>query len=197
MPLAFQSTHPHGVRPDLSKMYVQSLGFQSTHPHGVRHIVKLVIGYTIVFQSTHPHGVRPSRSPRRTDKTCFNPRTHTGCDGRHTVYNALKKCFNPRTHTGCDLHDLPNVTLLLRFNPRTHTGCDTLACGIAGPTCGFNPRTHTGCDQFLVYLVFNTLKFQSTHPHGVRRCVGLHKVSKALVSIHAPTRGATYLHCRT
>ena len=80
--MAFQSTHPHGVRrapqnawynipvnfnprtrmgcdksrslimPSLSK-------FQSTHPHGVRrgHFVRLVSSFS--FQSTHPHGVRP------------------------------------------------------------------------------------------------------------------------------------------
>ena len=40
-------------------------------------------------------------------------------------------------------------------------------------------------------IILNKLKFQSTHPHGVRpvKELGAHKV--LLVSIHAPTRGAT------
>ena len=32
------------------------------------------------FQSTHPHGVRPDSSCRPWPATCFNPRTHMGCD---------------------------------------------------------------------------------------------------------------------
>ena len=34
-----------------------------------------------LFQSTHPHGVRPGlRRCRSAPSTCFNPRTHMGCD---------------------------------------------------------------------------------------------------------------------
>ena len=33
-----------------------------------------------LFQSTHPHGVRPYGLSRRRRTSCFNPRTHTGCD---------------------------------------------------------------------------------------------------------------------
>ena len=33
---------------------------------------------------------------------CFNPRTHTGCDGSSPRLPLRSKCFNPRTHTGCD-----------------------------------------------------------------------------------------------
>ena len=34
---------------------------------------------------------------------CFNPRTHTGCDGSSPRLPLRSKCFNPRTHTGCDI----------------------------------------------------------------------------------------------
>ena len=55
------------------------------------------------------------------------------------------------------------------FNPRTHTGCDRLVkIIISGNTC-FNPRTHTGCDNKQKYAI-----------------------AKFAVSIHAPTRGATF-----
>ena len=59
---------------------------------------------------------------------------------------ALYKCFNPRTHTGCDT--------TIRRPPRWRY-------------C-FNPRTHTGCDVFSDEYLLAFIKFQSTHPHGVR-----------------------------
>ncbi len=33
----------------------------------------------------------------------------------------------------------------------------------------FNPRTHTGCDASIALIRFIYHRFQSTHPHGVRR----------------------------
>ena len=33
---------------------------------------------------------------------------------------------------------------------------------------GFNPRTHEGCDMTATTQLFDVLKFQSTHPRGVR-----------------------------
>ena len=57
---------------------------------------------------------------------------------------------------------------------------------------GFNPRTHEGCDaqsdgsQLIFFL------FQSTHPRGVRHANPGGSGGGDGVSIHAPTRGATY-----
>ena len=34
--------------------------------------------------------------------SCFNPRTHEGCDISLLVYHVTHKRFNPRTHEGCD-----------------------------------------------------------------------------------------------
>ena len=62
---------------------------------------------------------------------------------------ALYKCFNPRTHTGCDINARSNDVDNRSFNPRTHTGCDSC---------------------FLPSLIYSHM-FQSTHPHGVRRCI--------------------------
>ena len=100
----------------------------------------------------------------------------------------------------------------LSFNPRTHTGCDM---GYRKPPCYmpcFNPRTHTGCDGILHIQTDRQKKFQSTHPHGVRRWCKATRLSTTCfnprahtgcdticstynycnsVSIHAPTRGAT------
>ena len=101
--LAFQSTHPHGVRLKHTRYIVPFiLWFQSTHPHGVRleeilkalqslcvsihaptrgATVRLLITFcTSGFQSTHPHGVRPLIQRAKLRLASFNPRTHTGCD---------------------------------------------------------------------------------------------------------------------
>ena len=121
----FQSTHPHGVRHKISMRILKNSVFQSTHPHGVRHIVANELaqmrsvsihaptrGATSTrktfsdgewFQSTHPHGVRLSISNSIDTKiTCFNPRTHTGCDNLRSEITKSMSRFNPRTHTGCD-----------------------------------------------------------------------------------------------
>ena len=53
---------------------------------------------------------------------------------------------------------------------------------------GFNSRTREGCDNPLP-LYLNAMKFQFTHPQGVR-CDTANNAVVRLVSIHAPARGA-------
>ena len=123
-----------------------------------------------LFQSTHPHGVR-----------------------RLLLYFVLVKlCFNPRTHTGCDPVALSMPFSCSRFNPRTHTGCDERAAiKSERDVLRFNPRTHTGCDILIKSCFTSQNPFQSTHPHGVRLCYPNRITGEQIVSIHAPTRGAT------
>ena len=54
--------------------------FQSTHPHGVRPDTHYSRKNGRMFQSTHPHGVRPERVQAFTSIVGFNPRTRMGCD---------------------------------------------------------------------------------------------------------------------
>ena len=132
----------------------------------------IIIVIPIMFQSTHPHGVRPSTLPNYQKKNKFQSThphgvRHDSCF-RHDV-DFMR--FNPRTHTGCDVFPYRSMMCGMSFNPRTHTGCDPdLAVAQVAWIC-FNPRTHTGCDV---------------------KELGAHKV--LLVSIHAPTRGATLFH---
>ncbi len=57
---------------------------------------------------------------------------------------------------------------------------------------GFNSRTRVGCDtQYNHYRIIR-IKFQFTHPRGVRRLVVGIGCEGGLVSIHAPAWGATY-----
>jgi len=78
----FQSTHPCGVRLDITNQFSGPGWFQSTHPCGVRH-----------GSGWYYPGWR----------YCFNPRTPAGCD--RVVFNGgyvTQKRFNPRTPAGCD-----------------------------------------------------------------------------------------------
>ena len=79
-------------------------------------------------------------------------------------------------------------------------------------TGSFNPRTHMGCDYPGYPGHHKNPQFQSTHPHGVRQRIRIFRIfplsfnprthtgcdsanstdhPTTLVSIHAPTRGAT------
>ena len=61
--IAFQSTHPSGVRQDALAYRLPFCIFQSTHPSGVRLFEPSNYGPKTLFQSTHPSGVRLA-SPR-------------------------------------------------------------------------------------------------------------------------------------
>jgi len=72
--------------------------------------------------------------------------------------------------------------------------------GKSPPVCGwprFNPRAHAGRDIQLPVDSRFIGSFQSTRPRGARRGRRPHPRSRARVSIHAPTRGATRAHCET
>ena len=100
-------------------------------------------------------------------------------------------CFNPRTHMGCDAANLEIFLHKLGFNPRTHMGCDNRTnfdfivngVSIHAPTWGATLATLNAYKSELL--------FQSTHPHGVRRGRRVERVGGSCVSIHAPTWGAT------
>ena len=102
----------------------------------------------MAFQSTHPHGVRPT-TPRRWRKA---------------------RSFNPRTRTGCDV---ARPAALLYFRVSIHA--PARGATIAWMRCR------------------SSSKFQSTHPHGVRRRGGGIRAVVQGVSIHAPARGATFI----
>ena len=143
-----------------------------------------------LFQSTHPHGVRLTtiKLSRVVDVSIHAPTR--GATGVLDFAADLAKCFNPRTHTGCDVH-----FVVAKFIIRVSIHAPT-----RGATDIHPPSIFSGV-------------FQSTHPHGVRllsscratraiRCFNprthtgcdLRQVIELdlwIVSIHAPTRGAT------
>ena len=151
--------------------------------------------------------------------SCFNPRTHVGCDARvgqrrdgHFQFqsthprgvrheNIARAIFRFRVSIhaptwGATSHSLWNSLRTPCFNPRTHVGCDACRFRRFHKPCRFNPRTHVGCDSFPVTSLECRFLFQSTHPRGVRLPGAWWPSCRNWVSIHAPTWGATRNPCR-
>ena len=104
LPALFQSTLPHGERPDLNprsarrrrrviSIHAPAWGatsansridvvyvFQSTLPHGERQTGGIAYLLSDVFQSTLPHGERLSRRVIGASPFHFNPRSRMGSD---------------------------------------------------------------------------------------------------------------------
>ena len=143
----FQSTHPHGVRPQAFVLKTEDTVVSIHAPtrgatkkvraanirvdvsihaptRGATPYVRAVPLFRL-FQSTHPHGVRLSLK----------------FDGSSVVHS-----FNPRTHTGCDLAKLMS-DISSEFQSTHPHGVRPVPGGSHRHfPCGFNPRTHTGCD---------------------------------------------------
>ena len=99
----------------------------------------------------------------------FNPRAHEGRDFSPYLISANFSCFNPRAHEGRDKAPLDCTRCQECFNPRAHEGRDFAALPSILKAASFNPRAHEGRD---------------IHNRQIRL--------RTIVSIHAPTRGATY-----
>ena len=122
---------------------------------------------------------------------CFNRRPHTGCGHAHLLHVASIFCFIPRTTQDATFWVVPCIVIML-VSIHAHTqGATNLEFACTYPARRFNPRTHTGCDPIALYARLAVVKFQSTHPHGVRRKGNCYLLDNGKVSIHAPTRGAT------
>ena len=107
----------------------------------------------------------------------------------YMAINRLTKMFPPRQN----VVEQPRAHLVANSSETAHPHGVRRPCPRTCRSTGrcFNPRTHTGCDDREDMLTAWIPKFQSTHPHGVRRCRHCGTDSAARVSIHAPTRGAT------
>ena len=122
-----------------------------------------------MFQSTHPHGVRHTVTFGGNEEILFQSTHPHGVRPSVSPTGLVRKNGFQSTHPhGVRLHTVERVFIIDGFNPRTHTGCDVAFDRVDVSVPGFNPRTHTGCDKIPV------------EPHIV-----------PMVSIHAPTRGAT------
>ena len=190
-------------------------GFQFTHPRGVR--LGGAFRHSQLFQvSIHA----PTRGAtlilwlNAYPQMRFNSRTHAGCD--YPTSTNIKVCSvsihaptRGATHNSTSINIHANVSI----HAPTRGATRPTPGNMIQPFC-FNSRTHAGCDQNMSNNITRRKMFQFTHPRGVRRTVGIHSIKEDLfqfthprgvrhhrlhifprspqVSIHAPTRGATY-----
>ena len=92
---------------------------------------------------------------------------------------------------GCDLTSIISPCQQPSFNPRTHMGCDLGLLWSSVLRLRFQSTHPHGVRPMIEFCLLNLLKFQSTHPHGVRRERRRCLQEGDGVSIHAPTWGAT------
>ncbi len=82
--------------------------------------------------------------------------------------------------------------LLCHFNPRSHKGSDLSSRSVSTGAGYFNPRSHKGSDKVIRELCTHVI----ISIHAPTRGATMLQVIKAcdlIISIHAPTRGATGL----
>ena len=129
------------------------------------------ISFLTKFQSTRPRGAR-----RATDvmKEIVEPFQSTRPRG---------------ARRGVGLHRAAGVLVSIHAPTRGATRRRPAPC--RWRPC-FNPRAHEGRDQDNVRIYSSSQRFQSTRPRGARHRRAPRGARWRLVSIHAPTRGATY-----
>ena len=185
----FQSTRPYGARQIKAPICAIARCFNPRARTG-RDLLNWLKTEFVQFQSTRPYGARLAIGLDLHSRPCFNPRARTGRDLEPVVTLRIAASFNPRARTGRDFAWWINSSAFLVsihapvrgatpmpaapsrrlrcFNPRARTGRDISHVDDPAQIAGFNPRARTGRDR-------------------LRYCEG----AAALVSIHAPVRGAT------
>ena len=146
----------------------QALKFQSTLPRGERLSGSLQCNTNDQFQSTLPRGERLLCNVLLLIVTYFNPRSHEGSDISRLKANLAPVRFQSTLPRGERLSTCSLSTRYSNFNPRSHEGSDVEIPMVKAIYCYFNPRSHEGSDKILAPFL-----------------------SDFIISIHAPTRGAT------
>ena len=114
-----------------------------------------------------------------------------------TFYNLcsplLLENFNPRSHERSDHIPLkPFYTVCIYFNPRSHERSDASSLHRRYPL-RFQSTLPREERRLLTRTSNITRLFQSTLPREERHQAYYYLMQATIISIHAPTRGATYL----
>ena len=98
--------------------------FQSTHPRGVRPDVSFVLKILVSVSIHAPTWGATLCRCRSAPSTCFNPRTHVGCDSENPQSSRFSSRFQSTHPRGVRRAGLSSALTPECFNPRTHVGCD-------------------------------------------------------------------------
>ena len=115
--LKFQSTLPHGERPEMKERVAKLLGVSIHAPaRGATERSRFLKMPQTRFQSTLPHGERPGREKRIYKLQCsFNPRSRTGSDVTFLLLPQVWGGFNPRSRTGSDKLEVQTISSEVEF----------------------------------------------------------------------------------
>ena len=168
------------------------------------------------FQSTLPRRERRCGRKKADYRAAVSIHAPTqGATGCILGRNPLHCSFNPRSHAGSDCFCLLKLCTDISFNPRSHAGSDS---DIPEPSVEFRVSIHAptqGGTTLLLTFFPGYTPFQSPLPRRERRQGDgmVHSVRRfnprshagsdlpdfyvpslsVIVSIHAPTQGATFL----
>ena len=144
--------------------------FQSTRPRGARHYFRVL---TILFC------------------LCFNPRAHAGRDVTGTRYNCSPAIVSIYAPTRGATQVMTLVSLRTMFQSTRPRGARlSSSCGFSSSEESFNPRAHAGRDG-TINPQYHTNESFNPRAHAGRDNIVIPINAKGVVSIHAPTRGAT------
>ena len=135
--------------------------------------ISLILIPTMWFQSTRPRGARRACSISSARVPRFNPRAHVGRDRKRQLKSSARRV---------SIHA-----------PTWGATSSVFSC--LSSMGGFNPRAHVGRDLSPTVSTLSMSTFQSTRPRGARLDNPITIDGVVLVSIHAPTWGATFGRC--
>ena len=98
--------------------------------------------------------------------------------------------FNPRSHEGSDTLDTGDPSWCPNFNPRSHEGSDYDRLRSSRQYTDFNPRSHEGSDVRSSLMCGMSQISIHAPTKGATFTIEIEK-SMRDISIHAPTKGAT------
>ena len=132
----------------------------------------------------------------------FNPRSHEGSDTSMPWTACRNFLFQSTLPRGERQQAHGNRKSHLYFNPRSHEGSDCSRYSVTTLTSLFQSTLPRGERPKSKRSNTSDKLFQSTLPRGERQLVNVIKEYGYVISIHAPTRGATtslfihlFLHC--
>ena len=166
--------------------------FQSTHPRGVRLSIASRSGRAIRFQSTHPRGVRPDKVIVEAPQTVIS--IHAPARGatrrvRRPAYDRRISIHAPArgaTQRQRDGHRGDRISIHAPAR-----GATPASAAFSGDSLRFQSTHPRGVRRNGNETGIAAIAFQSTHPRGVRLAPHIVRAGLSDISIHAPARGAT------
>ena len=186
------NSRAHGGR-DIPGHAVSAFGleFQFTRPRGARHIFTADVLAAMKFQFTRPRGARLSSSHGQNPPRRFQFTRPRGARQRPPLIFGTLRSFNSRAHGGRDLH-YPRLGHPQVVSIHAPTGGATTRLATLATCPSFNSRAHGGRDKYGDAVSLQRWTFQFTRPRGARPVKRHRTDTLVVVSIHAPTGGATH-----